>query len=152
MIEISETHKQIIQMWNNGMSSGKIAAELKISRSSVMGKVSRMREQGVPLRSAPKKKAKLQKTVKRQVKTQRGWIFKKQIKPKSGLDIILDQLSFNVPMPEFRIDILQLTPYSCKYIVDHDPKRGALYCGDTKCYRSYCRKHAELCYQPVRLR
>lgn len=152
MIEINKTHKQIIKMWNDGMSSGEIASLLKVSRNSVIGKVSRMRASGIPLRSAPKIKPKLQKVTKRQVKTQRGWIVKRQIRPKVDPTILLDQLFLDIPLPVQRVDILQLTPKSCRYIVDRDPKRGALYCGDMKHYRSYCKKHAELCYVPVRLR
>lgn len=150
MTELEETHNQIIAMWNNGMTSGEIARAMGVTRNVVIGRVTRLREKGIELRAAPKAAPKLQKVVKREVKTQRGWILKKQVKPKNAPDISFEQLFFDLPMPVRRIDIMQLQPHSCRYIIDRDPKRGALYCGDTKHYRSYCKKHANLCYVPAR--
>lgn len=146
MNQNDELNNKIIEMWNAGMTSGDIAHALKVTRNTIMGRVSRLRKKGVALRSIQK----IQPAIKREVKTRRGWVMKKQPKPKSAPVISLDQFSFDMPEPPVNISIMELTERSCRYVIGSDQRRGAIYCGDTKHYRAYCKKHADLCYVPIR--
>jgi hypothetical protein len=148
MIDQDPINQKIIAMWNENYTSGEISSILKISRSSVMGRVTRMREKGIELRSI-KKKTVLKRAIKRQVKTTMGWVTRKYIKPDKTPDIALDQLFLDVEIPQQRIDIMQLTPRSCRYIIETKSARGAIYCGSTTQYKSYCKKHADMCYKQV---
>ena len=145
-MESGEMSNKIVVMWNEGITSGEIAKELGVTRNVVIGRVSRLRKNGVTLRSLQK----IKPSTKREVKTRMGWVMKRQPKPKNAPVISLDQFTFDSPPPVQRVDITQLTSLSCRYILDQDPKRGALYCGDTRHYRSYCEAHAKMCYVPVR--
>lgn len=140
-----KTVNMIIDLWNEGYSAGEISHKLKVTRNMVMGKISRLRASGMSLRTAPKK---LQRAKKVEVKTKNGWVKKKETKKKPaavGLQPI-EQFVFDYGPIETNIDIMQLTPRSCRYIIDNDRRRGALYCGEPKHYRSYCEAHAKLCY------
>lgn len=146
MDELSDTHKKIIEMWNRGMTSGEIANFLKVSRNSVIGKVTRMREKGISLRSAPKMTPKRKKTKKRKLETRRALAMSKQVKERTLTNISPDQFVFDLPLPAPRINIFSLTEKSCRFIVDHDPRLGAIYCGEAKEVRSYCLHHAKICF------
>lgn len=49
----SDLNKQIIALWNKGVSSGQIAKETGLSRSAVMGRVCRLRASGLKLAERP---------------------------------------------------------------------------------------------------
>lgn len=141
MNELSETINQIIDMWNRGCTSGDIATQLKMTRDAVMGRITRLRGKGIMLRT--------------QCKTPKSNCPNK-IKLKTKEDRVINvptvtyakpvQLVFDYGPIDTGTDITQLFPESCRYIVGHDRRRGALYCAGVKHYRSYCKEHADLCY------
>lgn len=147
MDQKDEMNNKIVAMWNANMTSSEIAKALHITRSAVMGRVSRLREKGVALRSIQK----IKPAIKREVKTRRGWVMKKQPKPKSAPVISLDQFTLDIPEPPTDISIMELKENSCRYVIGSDRRRGALYCGKPKARRSYCEEHAKLCYVIVPL-
>lgn len=145
MLKDVETVNRIVEMWNAGKSAGEIAHHFKVTRNQVMGKVSRLRKEGVFLRTAASPLARV-KVI--EVKTDRGWKKRKDTtRPPVAVSLKpIEQFVFDFGPVETNIDILQLTPHSCRYIVGEDRRRGALYCGEPKSYRSYCETHAKLCY------
>jgi len=148
MSQSEELDNKIIVMWNAKMISSEIATALNVTRSVVMGRIFRLRKKGVYLRSPDKKK--LTPITKREVKTRKGWVLKSTPKVKTAPNISLEQPFFNIPEPSATISIMDLTNKSCRYIIDSDRRRGAIYCGSPKQYKSYCKAHADLCYVPLR--
>jgi len=139
---------KLIELWNLKASASEIGKELGITRNAVIGKVKRLREKGVPLRSfVAKPKEERTRVRVREVKTDRGWVKKKEVVKIEPVQLDFD---FLPPLPERNIDILKLTPFSCRYIVDHDQHRGAIYCGEAKQGRSYCGEHTRICYIPLK--
>lgn len=43
--------QEVIRLWNEGYSAGQIANKFEVTRSSVMGKVARLRKRGVQMRT-----------------------------------------------------------------------------------------------------
>ena len=150
---INETFdvNKLIELWNAKASASEIGKELGLTRNAVIGRIKRLRDKGVKLRSftaAPKNE--VSRVRVREVKTDRGWVKNKEpIKVKGPAQL---HFNFDPPAekPKRSIDILQLTPRSCRYITGEDNKRGALYCGDNKSVGSYCAEHAKMCYIPLK--
>lgn len=142
MNDVSETVNQIVEMWNNGHTSGDIAKRIGLTRDAVMGRITRLRDKGIVLRAASKT-TKPERSDEIKFETKQSYVRKKPVvfyaKP-------IEQLVFDYEPVNTGTDIMQLTPQSCRYIVGHDRRRGALYCAEIKHYRSYCKEHADLCY------
>lgn len=138
---------KLIELWNAKASASEIGKELGLTRNAVIGRIKRLRDKGVQLRSfTAVPKTEVSRARVREVKTDRGWVKKKEpIKSKGPVQL---QLDFDPPVEKLKrsIDIFQLTPRSCRYITGEDNKRGALYCGDNKVSGAYCAKHAKMCY------
>ena len=43
----------------------------------------------------------------------------------------------------------QLTPRSCRFVVEGDKPADYLFCGQRKTVRSYCQEHAAKCYYQI---
>jgi hypothetical protein len=155
MTRDDETVNRIIELWNDKKSAGEIAREFHVTRSAIMGKISRLRKAGVFLRGLTEKPQRVKKI---QVKAEsrrekrrrenRKWGERREAK-RTVIDVTFDpiqQFVFNFGPAKTNIDIMQLTPKSCRYIVGKDQRRGALYCGKNMRYRSYCEEHAAMCY------
>ena len=151
MIKQAFDVNKLIELWNAKASASEIGKELGLTRNAVIGRIKRLRDNGVKLRSftaAPK--TEVSRARVREVKTDRGWVRKKELlKIKSPVLIKLDSF---VPetTPEKNIDILHLVESSCRYITGEKKGRGALYCGRNKTTRAYCEEHARLCYIPLK--
>ena len=120
-----ETQKKIIDLWSTGMSAKNIAAEVKKTRSSIMGFIYRQRVRGIELRrrvERPKKMAK---------------------KPPHK---ILSQYEKSLPFRDkTNLRIHELERTSCRFIV-HGEGANAIYCGCRIYTRSYCKEHLIKCY------
>lgn len=145
--------KRLIDMWFEGKSAADIANILGVSRGSVMGKVYRLRQNGVlDYRQDPS-----------------GWAGKKKKtphplpNPKTMASQPVQTLNLNKPkepdpapvvappVPVFDPskpykNILQLTYTTCRYIMTEDTSTSAFYCGEPVERRSYCKAHADLCF------
>ena len=99
-----EKRAEILRLWNLGYSSSKIAAEIGLSRNSVIGAVHRMRQAGVEIIS------------KERVKS------KKVSKPKAPKPPKKDPF-YNNP-----VDILGLRRSSCRFIVEEGSPEATKYC------------------------
>lgn len=129
----------IIEMWEQGKSGGEIANELGVTRSSVMGRIYRLRE-------AKKIKYRAQKIL---IKSDRIVRTKNKSKPYKKIRIFVpaDQI---ISTPNTGVSILDLHFWSCRYVVG-DPKMPLekIYCGQVADKHSYCKDHKQLCYQPT---
>ena len=145
--------KRLIDMWFAGQSANAIAVALGVSRGSVMGKVYRLRQNGVlDYRQDPS-----------------GWAGRKKKTPhplpklKTMASQPVQTLNLNKPrepdpvpvvappVPMFDpskpyTNILQLTLDTCRYIMTEDTSVSAFYCGEPVDRKSYCKAHADLCF------
>lgn len=117
-----EKRAEILRLWNLGYSSSKIAAEIGLSRNSVIGAVHRMRQAGVEIIKKEKVKS------------------KKIAKPKAPKPIKRD------PFYDNPVDILGLRMSSCRFIVEEGTTEATKYCNQKAWKASYCKDHYKICY------
>jgi|688.fasta_scaffold00600_8 hypothetical protein len=119
-----EKRAEILRLWNLGYSSSKIAAEIGLSRNSVIGAVHRMRQAGIEIINKERPKSK--KAVIPKVKT-----------PK---------LPKKDPLYDNPVDILGLRRSSCRFIVEEGSTEATKYCNQKAWKASYCQDHYKICY------
>ena len=136
--------KLLIELWAAGKTSNQIADALQKSRGSIMGRVFRLRKEGVDLSARP-----------RPPRKKRSYTYTPKPKPKPRV-LELAAVARPIPQPvspfisapetEYgeACDILELRFFSCRYIVKEKP---TLYCNAMVHKHSYCEKHFLLCYQ-----
>ena len=122
-----EMKKQIAKMWLEGISGGKIAETLDITRNSVMGLVHRL------------------KLVRSEKKIIKPIVKKKKIKP-------VEVDNFGIIKNEFNTNIVGLNNSKCKFIISEQTGIDAIYCGAPIHRESYCKEHYDICYRPIRSR
>ena len=143
---------EIIGLWSLGVKSGTIAGLLGISRSAVLGKVYRLRAEGVDM----------------QIRAHNQIIYTGRSAPRPGpvyLGTRVGTLKPKAPMPApivkpvlppappEGISILNIGYAQCRWEIarDDSPYRLAIYCGaGTEVVRgharSYCPEHCKLAY------
>lgn len=117
-----EKRAEILRLWNLGLSSSKIAAEIGLSRNSVIGAVHRMRQAGVEIISKDRPKSK------------KASIPKAPKPPKKD------------PFYDNSVDILGLRRSSCRFIVEEGTPEATKYCNQKAWKASYCQDHYKICY------
>ena len=142
--ELSDRDREIIKLWESGLTGGQIAKELETTRSAILGKLRRLRLDGhvsykmnakVDLKKATKKEIKEAKSFNLNRKSIRG-VQPPQPLPKPR------------PIKHEPIKFIDLTPFSCRYIVNEGHASTFLFCGKPKVKGSYCDDHAKICYVP----
>jgi len=142
--ELTDRDQEIIKLWESGLTGSQIAKELLTTRSAILGKLRRLRLDGhvsykmnvkVDLKSATKKQIKEAKSFNLHRKSIRG-VLPPQPLPKPR------------PIKHEPIKFIDLTPFSCRYIVNDGHASTFLFCGKPKTNRSYCDDHAKICYVP----
>lgn len=142
MMWTDKEDKLLIKLWSTGKTSNQIATVLKKSRGAIMGRIHRLRIEGVDLKARP-----------RPPRKKRIYVPKPKPKPK-----VLELAAVARPMPQpvspfitapetdygEPCDILSLRFFSCRYIVSEKP---TLYCNQMVHKHSYCEAHFKLCYQ-----
>lgn len=119
-----EKREEIRRLWNIGYSSSKIAAEIGLSRDSVIGAVHRMRQAGVEIIKKDRPKS------------------KKAIIPK----VKAPKLPKKDPFYDNPVDILGLRRSSCRFIVEEGSTEATKYCNQKATRASYCPDHYKICY------
>lgn len=142
--ELSDKDKLMIELWDKGYTGSQIANEVSMTRNAVMGKLSRLRKLGlvaykmkakVDLKNMKPKSLKLAKAFNSYPK-----MFRHRMPPAP--------LPEMPPIKDKPIKFMDLTPFSCRYIVNDGKASEFLFCGKPKMIRSYCEDHAKLCYLP----
>lgn len=130
--------QRAVKLWAEGYSAAQIAKELGgVTRNSVIGKIHRL---GLA-RKAPR--APKQARVRPPRRTQA------YAKPK---------LQPTPPAPEplspmFKVSLLQLNAYTCRYPIGDPQDADFTFCGRTSSPdHPYCIGHSALCFQPVKPR
>lgn len=150
---------KLISMWKQGIKGAVIAAMLGKSRSTILGKVHRMRNYGIleyrdePLRRAAEAVRKREKEADRP-KASRGGQRTMQFNPPPR--IMVEPIVAPSKAPEIPFDpakdypkIGVLTRTMCRHIMTADTSTNALYCGDPVHRLSYCKGHHARFYHRV---
>lgn len=143
-IEITDQEKIIIELWEKDYSGAQIAKELCMTRGAVMGKIARLRKRNLV---AYKMSAKV---VLKGVKSNTL----KKVKEFNAYPRMFRGKLPPTPLPEMPpikdkpIGFFELTPFTCRYIVNDGKPSQFLFCDKPKVIRSYCDEHAKLCYLP----
>lgn len=138
--------KQILILWEKGLTGSQIAEKIKTTRCSVLGFISRKKKDGLIIDRKQVAKKQVKKPEKRIV------LKSKKVKTYKERKEIIQQLLLNpvvMPTRDGGVDLMGLKNYSCRFIIspiDH-PVR---YCGVEKSREPYCAEHYALCYYPAR--
>jgi hypothetical protein len=144
--DLSEREHKIIDLWESGLTGTQIAQELETTRSAILGKLRRLRLDGhvsykmnvkVDLKGASKRQINIAKSFNLNRKTSR------LVQPPKPLPKPR-------PIKHEPIKFMDLTPFSCRYIVNEGHASTFLFCGKPKTNRAYCSDHAKICYIPSR--
>ena len=146
--ELSDRDKLIIELWEKEYTGEQIAKELCVTRNTVMGRLARFRKQGLV---AYKMNAKIalkdvkSKSLKRiKIFNAHPRMFRGRLPPTP-----LPELP---PIKDKPVKFMDLTPFSCRFIVNEGKASEFLFCGKPKMIRSYCEDHAKLCYLPPKVK
>jgi len=154
MIDDAAKNK-IIEMWNAGSSGSEIATALNLTRNAILGFVHRQRRSGVFVEErasgrnnekekAEKKKAKIEKKI--------------EVKPKIRMEMPRVDITSAFDINEYfskpitGVSLLDLSYYSCRFIVTTENDKPPVYCGERVDRGSYCKPHADRCYIPARIK
>ena len=135
-----ETKLVIVELWETGLSSTEIGKKLNITRGSVMGVIHRLRANGEKI-----SRRKVYVVKVEAVKPTAKKIGPPKIKSKPLKEEAPPMVLFGT-----NCTFIDLTPYSCKYIIGPVNGLQTVYCGERKVGRSFCKEHHELCYYPIK--
>jgi hypothetical protein len=124
-----EEKDKIIEMWQEGKTGKEIAEIIFSTRNAVIGFINRERKKGLDLRKTTRACGSMRR------------------KPSKKIVSIFEK---SLPARDRRlIQIHELTPTSCRFIVEGEGV-GAIFCGHPISMKSYCEKHAKICYVKAR--
>ena len=160
---MDENNADIKELWLKGFTGSQIAAQLSVTRNSVMGKLHRMRHSGVLSGKALDERMKSINTVVKKKNNEDLTCKKKLVEKKNENNYIPRQEPvedlLNIIMCEEviveqtsnPITFDRLTPKSCRFIINNGNPKDFLFCGNPKKGRSYCDKHERICYyRPIK--
>lgn len=142
MSNLTEKNKILVEkLWFDCVTSGQIAAQLGVTRNTIMGYVNRnglKRNLKLLILKKKEKQKKTGKIEKRAVMV----LFKDKIVRKRSVTIT----------PEKKKTIKEKTIFnlkqdSCRFIIGEVIGLNTQYCCLPKKVRSYCESHAEICYE-----
>jgi len=135
-----ETVDVILKMWADDCTGSQIARVLNMTRNAVMGKLARLRAQGLIKYRDPGqcKNASKEERAMRRTHVPPGMKTKKD-KPLPPLPPMIDGAR--------PLRLMELTPDSCRFIINDSNKASDfMFCGRPKKGKSYCADHHALCY------
>ena len=126
-----ERNKEILRLWEENKTGTQIANLLGITKGTVMGIVYRDRQKKNP--NAVKQKKERPKKV---------------IQELQHVPAIFENAEESSVMEITRepTNIVNITMFSCRYVVEEGDTESLLYCNKIKIRGAYCEDHAKLCY------
>jgi len=129
MIFTAEDREKIRILWNSGKTGAEIGAMYGVSRCSIIGLINRMKAKGADVFGKPKIKKPKAPRIKKTMKV---------VAP-------IKKTRPTINLAE-NIELIDLTPRSCRYVVSEVDASPILFCGKEIEHRSYCEEHAKICY------
>ena len=150
MITLTARDKEMLKMWDRGATSSELANHFGLTRSAVMGRLSRLRAAGhvgyktkaPPIYRIPKLppaapvNKKPHKTAKQ-----------KQAEIKALVHQRLQE-----KLLKHGFSLMELGPDMCRYAIKGDRPPEYRFCGKPTYKNSYCEEHHNLCWIPVEKR
>jgi GcrA cell cycle regulator len=148
---------KLLDMWRAGATGAEIARALGTTRNAVIGKIFRLRNNGVDMarvkvpvvRNLPK----LEKTVKLRPKppsTPKPKVAWPPPLTKEEKEALIAQKKAEVERVQRArgIKFIDLKARDCRFILNGGRPEGYLFCGDPRLAgKPYCQEHSELCYR-----
>jgi hypothetical protein len=155
---LTAIQKDVLDLWEKGLTSSAIGIQLHMTRNTVMGLVNRLRLRGfLDFRMSAKTREAMAKP-KFKTKQQRlPIVIPVKIKPAPEIqygpsvsDLILKNILPKPPKNSIGISLTALKSKSCKYPINNSAtSSGHLFCGEPrKELSSYCAEHHAICYVP----
>lgn len=137
--------KEIIKLWDRGLTATEIGHQIGKTRSAVLGRISRLRASGVEIerRASAAKPPKTKRTKPRKVHPEQRVQYILPFDPEPIIEavepkpLVIDARSL--------VSLFDLKQNACHYIADRSDD-GALYCAQPSYRRQMCRAHYDLCY------
>jgi GcrA cell cycle regulator len=149
---------QLLAMWRAGMTAREIAASLGTTRNAVIGKIFRLRSNGVDMTRVfippPPKPVRQRKpsTLVKKVEPERPKaVWPPPLTEEQKAALIAER---KAQMERERrprgIKFAALGSRDCRYIINAGRPADYLFCGDIRePGKPYCKEHADLCYRPT---
>lgn len=141
-----------VKLTNEGFSASKVALELDptrcLTRSAVLGKMRRLKNKGVKIKTRTKKQANRDQATIKRMKSRANLSKKGHPNTRSikGLAGPVKSVTSLDAKPSKRLNLMQLNSNTCRYITS-DTTKDAEYCGHgIKEGSPYCAAHHALCH------
>lgn len=159
---MKDINQSVKDLWMQGLTGTQIGKELNITRSAVLGKIYRMREAGqIDVRESDVQAQKARETTKKikdgilngdeedaqDAPPKRGFLCE-PVQPLESFPphpFLFEELPPNDPQWK-PVTFDNLTPRSCRYVLNDGNPSTFLFCGKQKKGRAYCEEHEKLCY------
>lgn len=148
------TVEQLKSLWESGLSAGKIAVEMGITRNKVIGKLDRLGLLGTRSNQKKEPGQRLPRSRKPRVVYLRTLGIAVEVGPQEPSSAELDK---QIPQ-EQRRTLMQLTVHTCHYPVGHPHDSDFFFCGAQALEGKvglgktspipYCSRHARVAYRP----
>ena len=140
-------NQRIVEMWKQNKTSTEIAKELRMTRSAVMGVVSRHGERKTPDKIVSSKPLKT-----KVIEVANIYNPRQSVRKKIKVRLTRPEKYFGVSEPFKEMTyvktkgkkLLDLGLFDCRWIFDDNS-----YCAQPKTFRSYCEHHAKIVYVPL---
>lgn len=148
--KLTKEEDKIIKLWESGYSGTQIAAELGVTRNTVMGKVYRLRRRALmsyghdKMKSRPDIKIALPKEKPKQAK-----IPAKPITPYVKRNVWVPKPDPSVVKPSADgLTFWELKPGMCRYSTSGESLATYRFCSEPAMKMSYCAHHYGICFVP----
>ena len=143
--------EELKKMWDRGMTSGKIAKALNVTKNSIIGKVHRL---CLTARPSPIKKISAKSETKAAPNIKRRATVKNtkvnNDSEKTVLQEAVSDLSASLPAEETNIPLVKLDNHTCRWPLGDPRDDDFCFCGKrVKTGQTYCEEHAAVAYVRV---
>jgi GcrA cell cycle regulator len=135
---ITAQEQVIIDLWQENISAQEIADRLGVTKNTIVGKVTRIRNRGYDLRK--RKPPEQVVAVARRTSVPKPvvpWV------PAPRADPVIEPKTVHVAGPKRLMD---LGIDDCRYVISGELASSYLFCGEPKAGKAYCAAHHKLCY------
>ena len=159
-VALAKRNVKVVKLWKEGKTGIDIALRLKMTRSAVMGVISRARHKGLldhRRANDPKANVVEKKVIKRTRQTPS--LPKVKTEPKPAPTPAVKIISGNISsylFPEKKrksksaVKFAKLTRFMCKYVINSGHPQDYLFCGQPRLgLHPYCEEHMKLCYVSI---
>lgn len=133
--------QSIIDLWQENVSAQEIADKFGVTKNTIVGKVTRLRNRGYDLRK--------RRPPRQVVAVARRTSVPKPVIPwvsAQPVNLISEPKTAHVNRPK---SIMELGIDDCRYIISGETASSYLFCGEAKSSRTYCAAHYKICYTPL---